>query len=116
MDLNSIKDKFSEELNAHIVEEKGRRKRYSVSFKKAVTSCLRGGLDRHFLCNELNIPLATVSTWVSLDKDKILKRTPPALFTPVVVKNTVKEFLQVKKTRKVVEILMAEGHTLKIFH
>ena len=114
MDLKSIKDKFSEELNAHIKEEKGRQKRYSVSFKKAVISCLRGGEDRHFLCSELNIPPATVITWVDLDKAKALKRAP-ALFTPVVVKNVAKKSLQVLKTRKVVEILMAEGHTLKIF-
>ena len=114
MDLKSIKDKFSDELNAHLLEGKGRKKRYSVSFKKAVTSCLRGGVDRHFLCNELNIPEATVITWVRLDKGKILKRTP-ALFTPVVVKNVAMECLQVKKTRKVMEFLMAEGHTLKIF-
>ena len=115
MDLDSIKDKFSEELNAHFIEAKGRKKRCSAAFKKAVTSCLRGGVDLHFLCSELNIPQATVLTWVRLNKGKILKRMP-ALFTPVVVKNVAKESLQVKKTRKVVEILMAEGHTLKIFH
>ena len=53
MDLKSIKDKFSDELTAHISEGKGRQKRYSASFKKAVTSCLRGGVDRQFLCSEL---------------------------------------------------------------
>ena len=115
MDLNSIKDKFSEELNTHFIEARGRKKRYSAPFKKAVTSCLRGGVDRHFLCSELNIPKATVVTWVRLNKSKILKRTP-ALFTPVVVKHLAKKFLQVKKARKVLEIIMAEGHTLKIFH
>lgn len=114
MDLKLIKVKFSDELNAHISEEKGRQKRYSTSFKKAVTACLRSGEDRQFLCSQLNIPPATVIAWVHLDNSKILKRTP-ALFTPVVVKNVAKGSLQVKKNRKVFEILMAEGHTLKIF-